>query len=180
MPKVKGTDIVSLRKLFENRGEALEKQFLSHLSESLETIYIIATVHSWLPVEIVGILYQKASLILYSEDENPLRRLGQEMSKHSYSTIYKLFLRIPTVPFLMNVGARIWRTYYDKGGFRIEKKGPKELMIAVLDFSEWPEPMRIAAEGHYITLLEYTGVKNIRIVETNSHPECWTWRVTWE
>jgi hypothetical protein len=102
------------------------------------------------------------------------------MAELSYSGIYKIFLRIPTIEFIFKRAARIWKTYFEKGDASIETVSAKCVDLVVANFPELPKPMRELANGHYLVLLQATGAKHIRIEMLDQDPNAWRWRVSWD
>jgi hypothetical protein len=180
MAKVKGTDVVSLRKVFKKLDSSIEAEFLAQLSLPVETIYTITTVHSWIPGELLCEIYQAAASVLYPNEDFALRKLGQVICQYSYSSIYKLFLRIPTVPFVLNSAARIWRTYNDEGSLRIERTSSTGILLSVVQYSSWFMVLQDVAEGHFVVLMQFAGAKNVQLLKQPSSPDCWQWQIIWE
>lgn len=178
--KIKGTDIVALRKIFTDQGAAAEKAFLDSLAPELRDLYQ-ATLHStWSPVDLQTRLYEQAALTLYREADDRMYRLGRAMADRSYSGVYKFFLKIPSVEMVIGTAAKVWGTYFDTGQASVEKSADKEIFFVVKHYPELPAPMREVIGGNISSIMEYAGAKNVRVEHLHDHPLDWRWRVKWE
>lgn len=180
MAHIKATDISSIHKLFQERGSATEKLFLEQLSPDLLELYRAAVPGAWVAVERQNALYEKAMKVLFPVDNVPGRSLGRAMAHHSYGSIYKLFLQIPTIQFIIRQAARIWKTYFDKGQAAVENEGPNNCDFIVRDFPELPHTIRETVAGHIIALLEMVKRHNIQVYHLDADPSRWVWRITWK
>lgn len=180
MSRTKGTDVVALREVFKLQGAAVENAFLAKLPDRLRDLYrqIVAT--SWSEVADQMAIYQAAAEILFPGETNRMVRLGMLLAERSFTGIYKVFLRIPTIEFILGRAARIWNSYYDKGDATVVKVSAKCAELIVQNFPDLPRPMREVANGHYEVLLKMTGARNVRISLNEDDPSTWRWRISWD
>jgi len=180
MSKTKGTDVMALRGLVQEKGPAAENALSELLGPRLEKIYkhILAT--SWTEIDDQAAIYQAAAQVLFPGCDDCLTKLGAALAEKSYSGIYKIFFRLPTVEYIFSRGALIWNTYYERGEASIEPISEKCFEMVVRNFPELPRSMREVAIGHYTVILKLTGAKNIRIDMNESDPLAWRWRASWE
>ncbi len=179
MPKTKNTDLHSLRKIFQERGPEQEELFLALLTPELLKQYRTTIPADWTPIENQTALYDAAGKVLFPGDPQAARRLGHLMASRSYSGIYKFFLQIPTVQFLIKQAAKIWRTFYDTGEAFVENAEEGYCELKVRDFPELTPTLREVAAGHLTALLEmvHKKIEGITLDETN--PKCWVWFIRW-
>lgn len=176
----KGADVIALRKLLEERGAAAEKAFASKLTPELLEVYhgIIAT--SWTPVEQQMAVYQAAAQVLFPGQEEPMAHLGHALARKTFSGLYRIFFRIPSVAFIMQRVAVVWRSYYNQGEALVENIRPKSVDFVVRNFPQLPQPMLEVAKGHCRCILEMTGAKMVEVELNARDPQAWRWRLSWQ
>ncbi|MCD4814020.1 hypothetical protein K8S19_10070 [bacterium] len=180
MPNTKGTDVVTLKKILKNRGEETYRDFLKKLDEETTEAFLKIITTTWTPIHLQAKIYEVAAATLFPGHNRGILQLHRELAKSSYSSIYKIFLRIPTIPFIARRAAAVWRSYYDTGNASVENIENKSLDFIVRAFPQLPFTLREAANAHIAVLVEATGAKNVRVVHHDSDPQQWTWKITWE
>ncbi len=180
MAKQKGTNIVTLRKLFQEKGETWEQPFLSKLTPELERIYKTAFATTMTPVEKQTQLYVAAAETLFPRDADPLYQLGLELANRSYTGIYRLFLKIPTPSYVISKAAAIWGTYYDQGSGALENIKKNGVDFILKDIPELPLPALHYIAGHAVQLLQMAGAKNVTVEIDSSQSNCWRWKLAWQ
>lgn len=178
MVHTKGTDMVALRKIICEFNQ--ESILFEKLSVELQKTYkaIIAT--TWTPIDIQMEIYQNAAAVLFPNSQNAMEDLGSALARKTFSGIYKVFLRIPTLEFIMNRVAMVWKSYYTKGEAVIENCQNEQVDFVVRNFAELPLPMCYVASGHCRSIVEMTGRKNVKVVLKKNNPESWRWVITWK
>jgi hypothetical protein len=180
MPKIKGTDITVLRKLIQKQGDNYEKCFLELLEPQLLNLYKNTLSTTWVTEELHTQLYEVAADFLLPEHPEKMVELAKTVAKDSYQGIYRFFLRIPTVPFLVKKAANIWYTYHDTGKAGASKIEKKKVQFFVKDFPDLPRGMRLLTNGHILALLELAGFKQVSVTNDDSDPTNWKWYISWE
>lgn len=179
MSKIKGTDVVALRVLLKEKGAAAEEAFQGLLTSELKRLYLDTMAFTWNSVDLQTRLYEAAVEILFPGDPDGLCRLGREMARRSYSTIYKILLRLPSLQFVMNQAAKMWVAYFEQGVGSIIDAGEKTATFVVSGYPELPRSMRQVVRGNITAITELTGIKNVRIRHDESDPKAWKWIVQW-
>ena len=180
MPKIKGSDVVALKKLFSKSGGDVESKFLSTLSEDDAKAYKTIVATTWTEVEVQARLYEAAGKTLFPGDPNAVVKLHQKLAEQSYSGIYSAFLAIPKASFVFKRAASVWTTYYDKGVASIENITDSSMDFVVRGFPELPKALRDATTGHISVLLGKTGLKNLQVRHASTNPQQWVWNTTWK
>ena len=180
MAKTKGTDVAALRHLLEEAGPDKLKAFFERLDAEARECFHRITPSSWTPVEEQLAFYEHAAAVLFPGHPEPLRQLGRAMAEKTFRGIYKIFLRLPTVTFIMSRAAQVWRSYYDQGEAEVEQTGEGEGIFRVRGFPGLPRRMREVICGHMSVLLEATGAKNVRMQIEDGDPNAWRWVIRWE
>lgn len=180
MAKQKGTNIVSLRKLFREKGIEDEKHLLAKLNPELTRIYQTAMATTMTDVEKQTQVYEVAAQVLFPQKNNKMHELGLLLADRSYNGIYRLFLRIPKPSFVISKAAQIYATYYDKGAGGVEGLTDHNVDFILKDIPELPKPAVEYIGGHAVKLLELAGAKNVQLRVDASNSSCWRWILKWD
>jgi hypothetical protein len=179
MANVRGTSISTLRKILQTAGPDSERVFLASLTPDLLDLYKHALHATWTPIEKQIRLYLAAAKVLFPGRPQPLHWLGRELADKIYSGIFRIFLRIPSVSFVLSKHAQIWAMYFDQGEARTENVTRRGGDMVVAGFASLPREMREIVGGHISVLLERAGAAEVRVVLDDADPEAWRWKVTW-
>lgn len=179
MAEIKGTDIVLLRELLSERGGRVEDALLAQLSEEEKHTYLHTMPISWSDLEIQARICQIAAKVLYPEAKNSVFELHYELAKRTYTGIYRVFLAVPSLQFIVKRAASIWRTYYTSGEALVENITDSSLDFVVVNFPELPDELRESASAHLTFLAEKAGKKGIAVKRDDKNPQKWVWHVNW-
>jgi hypothetical protein len=180
MAKTKGTDVAALREVLHQRGPEVEAAVLKRMDPAARALYEKALAFDWSPVDLQMQVYLAAARHLFPDSPQPMAELGRLLANKAYGGIYKVFLRIPTVKYVMNRTAQLWSTYYDTGQATVENVTDTGLDVVVRGFPDLPAPMREMAGGHMGVLLELTGAKGGRVTVDDHDPAEWHWQLRWD
>lgn len=180
MARIKGTDTVMLRKFVRNKGSQFEEKIIAKLSNEAKETYLNTISISWLPVEIHSEIYQAAADVLYPNEENRAYELGLEIARQTYSGLYKIFLTIPSLQFIVKRAASLWKTYYNVGKATVDNVTSSTLDFIVTEFPSWPRVMRDATNAHITYLAQTAGKKEINIRRVDSNRDKWVWHISWK
>jgi hypothetical protein len=160
-------------------GADVEARVVAKLSSDVLGAYRRTVASSWTPVELQAAFYEAAASELLPDRPNAVELLFVEAARRSYSTVYRVFLSIPSIPFLVSQSARLWRTYYDTGiaSAEVVKKGHTRFYVS--HFSGLPRVLRSAIAGHIRFLVENTGAEMVAVLIDEKNPARWTWDITY-
>ena len=114
-------------------------------------------------------------------NEATVRRFGEINAEHDLKGVYKLFLRVSSVPFVIKQTARMWNTYHDTGeAFVLKGENAKEASLVIKNYPDLPKPIRESSAGYIVGALRLTGAKNVQVVHDESDPMAWTWTARWD
>jgi hypothetical protein len=179
MPHIKGTDVSSLRTLLHEKGPDAEQRFLESLPPPLRQLYVETTPLTWNPVEAQAELYERAAAFLYPGRPGAIVEMHRALARTSYSSVYRAFVRIPTVEFIAGRAAAVWHKYYDTGDASIENATKTSLDFVLRQFPGLPRALREATTGHLLTMLEMTRARDPQVASPADTPQAWVWHVTW-
>lgn len=179
MAMVKATDLSSLRKILRRRGAVAEAQFLAELPLELGTYYRQTPEFSFVPVEDHDRFFAAAARVLFPRDRHRDELLGRAMAEVTYSGVYRLFLSIPTVDYVIERAAAVWGTYYDTGQATVENRQDRRAELVVRDFPDMPAALRHGTTGHVAVLIERTGAERVKVRHKERDPTAWRWIARW-
>lgn len=180
MANVKATDIVIIREMLKEKGDEDINALASALKP--ETFKILKTTLSvnWVPLEIEAEILQEASKLFFPNDLRPLFKLGHKVAGKQFTGIYKLFLRIPSVGFVIKNASATWNTMNDKGTVRVDGLTSNGGMLVLSDLPELTPVQREYICGVLSCILELTGVKNVKVDKVENNPNEWKWKISWQ
>jgi hypothetical protein len=179
MANVKGTDVLTIRRLLAEAGPEVEARVLAKVSSDVVGAYRRTVASTWTAVELQAAFYEAAADALFPGQHDPVELLFIEVARRSYSNVYRFFLSIPSIPFLVAQAARLWRTYYDTGTASAEFVAKGKARFKVSHFSALPRVLRSAITGHIRFLVENTGAKAVSIAVDESNPVHWIWEISY-
>jgi hypothetical protein len=180
MVSIKNTDIAGLRDILRGHGAAAEAAVMARLSPASRQLFESALAFQWSPLERQMEIFEAAGELLFPGSEDRAFRLGRLLAERAYGGVYKAFLRIPSVRFVMGRAAQVWSSYYDGGEAVVENVGENGCELVVRGFPDFPATMREQLRGHVSILLERTGVKRYSVTHLDADREAWRWVITWE
>jgi len=180
MANVKGADFGSLRKLMKLLGKAREDELVAALAPEHQQLFKRGMASDWTPVERHAEFISAVAEALYPNQALSVESLGRELARHSFSGVYRLFLRIPSVHFIIGKAASVWATYYDTGVARVENVAPGQGDFVVREFSDLPQALRRTTTGHVQMLLEMAGARKPHVRLQDEDPTAWRWCASWQ
>lgn len=118
MAQVKGSAITSRIRFVRERGgsEQVWKEVKDRLSEGARLRIDQGVLpHSWVPFSLFVELNEAADEVLGAGDLALCREMGAHGARVNLPTIYRIFLRFGSVPFILRKAARLWEVHYDSG-----------------------------------------------------------------
>ncbi|NTV52605.1 MAG: hypothetical protein HGA76_06295 [Candidatus Firestonebacteria bacterium] len=182
MSECKGSNLVFIRKIVQAAGPEKTEALLTKLSSEEKSAFQSALPSAWVSTVLVSRLFEIAADILFPGDSQGLRLLGRELARDQFrSGIYRAFLRLSTVAFVISQVATIWQIYHRQGRATCTwEKNEKKCDIVVVDYPEFPAAFQEEVAGFLWGMAELTGVKNIRILRDSANPQAWKWTILWE
>ncbi|MBN1594839.1 hypothetical protein JW933_02830 [candidate division FCPU426 bacterium] len=181
MGRSKGVGVVELKKIFSQKGRALEETLISRLDEDSARIYRFSVEASWIPLEVMASIYETAAGVLYPDEQDGLFKIGEAQAKNQLTGIYRIIMKIINVPYLIEKTAKLWKLYYDQGEAHTEKQESTNLAVMVVTgFPELPFPNRETTRGYVAGAIGLTGGKNVKVTGDYTNPLNWRWLMEWQ
>jgi hypothetical protein len=126
-------------------------------------------------------IYAAAAATLFPGDAKGVWAIGRQMARDNLTGIYKILLRLTTVPFIIDQTAKLWHTYPEHGSARAEKvPGEKRGRLVVTEFPGFTACMREMLSGYVTGTLELTGARDVRVTHDDRNRAAWVWEIRWE
>lgn len=171
-----------MRTLIQDQGPEFVRRFKEKLHpkerERLDTSMPV----SWIDLKDIpdqGDLITVAAEMFFPGQPDGVQKVAAMLAKAGLNGIYKVFLMIPSVEFVVQRTAKLWHTYNDTGEATIENADGKSGVVVVRQFPDMPPLQRKYLEGFIIGVLELTRARNISIQRDESDPQAWKWHVRW-
>lgn len=176
----KGTGAVFMRSFIRATNPAIEERVLAKLSPEDADRYLKTLEFDWIPIGSITRIFEAAAPLLFPGHHEGLRLIGRAMAYDHLRGIYRIILRVTTVPFVISQTARLWSTYHRRGSARLERNEPQLVHFVVSDYPDLPERFRECLCGYIHGVMELCGARDIRIAKSNDNPSAWLWRVSWK
>ncbi len=179
METYKATFIDFVRQELAKHPGAAER-FLAQLSDEEQAKYRAVLPLSWLTPEFGSRLLEASAPILFPEAKDPVYELARRQARHDMNGIYRLLLKVATVPMVIERAAKVFATYHRRGTAEVKKvEGENRGTFLIHDYPELPRTIRVSVAGFTHGLLEMTGAKEIEVRIDESDPQHWRWAITW-
>lgn len=179
MANVKASDIVIIRDMLKEKGDRDINTLASALKpEVFKTLKSVLSVN-WVPLEVEADILQETAKLFFPNDPRPLFKLGYTVAGKQFTGIYKLFLRIPSVSFIIKNMSSTWNTMNDKGVVRVDGLSSNGGTFVIAGLPELTAIQREYICGVISCILELTGVKNVKVEKMHNNPYEWKWNISW-
>ena len=164
--KVKGSAVETLPLFIKEKfGEEGFQKWLEVLSpEAQETFRnrILAT--SWFPLkEILSEPTKKLCETLYGGDLKGAWECGRYSADYALKGVYKMFIKLGSVHFLIKKASTILPTYFDPSNIDIIEQEKNNAVLHITKFEDSDETIERRIAGWIERALEISGCKNIKV-----------------
>jgi hypothetical protein len=172
----KGTEVASVRSLVRAAGK--EDALVARLGPEEVEAYRDTLAVAWVPVDFVARLFELAAAELYVGEARPLRQLGRAIARDNLTGIYRVMLRIVSVPFAIERAAALWHTYNDTGAVKTERQGDR-LLMTVSKYPAFPETALEECAGYTEGLMLMCGARNIDVKTSRPRDDAFVFDCSW-
>lgn len=179
MANVKASDVVTVRGMAVEKGAETVQRITAALEPEVARLFQQTSATVWIPFAAEGAILQAAAGVFYPQDPRQLETLGREVARRDFTGIYKVFLSMATVAFIVKRAGLIFRTFYDGGDIRIENLASGRGSFVIVDLPDLTAVQRRYIGGFLTGLLELTQAKDVRVTRDEQDPRAWRWHLTW-
>jgi hypothetical protein len=180
MGNVKASDIVIIREMLKGKGDDYISTMATSLKPEVFKTFQTALTINWVPLEVEAEIIQEASKLFFPNDPRPIFKLGYTVAGKQFTGIYKFFLRIPSVGFIIKNATATFNTLMDKGTVRVDVLTSNSRMFVISDLPELTAVQREYICGVVSCILELGGAKNVKMDKLESNPNEWKWKIKWD
>lgn len=168
MSRVKGSAVTSrVRFIRERGGEDMLRAVRAALSESSRVQLERGVLpHAWVPFELFVELNVAADERLGRGDLLLCREMGRYGAKVNLPTLYRIFYRLGSLPFLLRQAARLWEVHYDSGRLDVDLR-PGEAALTITEFDTPHRSHCLSVLGWAEAAGELSGAKIIEAREVS-------------
>lgn len=183
--KSKGTRYATFRKLVKAKGEAFEKQFISMLNPVEQQRYTEAMAISWVDHDAYETdkgddCIAVAAKLFFPGQMNAIAKVGEMVAKENMSGLYKIFLLVPTVEYVVKRITQLWQAYNSAGEVTVDWVNPKYGKVIIRKYPGMSKLQRQYLTGYIKGVVELTRAKNVTVKLWEADPNAWTYHVKWE
>lgn len=102
------------------------------------------------------------------------------MAGKQFTGVYKFFLRIPSVSFIIKNVSSTFNTMNNKGSARVDELSSNGATFVISDLPELKPVQREYICGVISCILELTEVKNVKAIKLENNSQDWKWKINWE
>lgn len=179
MAKVKASGVMTIKKFLAARGADLEQRFQARLSPETRTLLQNSGAMSWIPFPAEAEVFEVASDLIFPDDPLRLRKLGREVSRDQFQGIYRIFMLVATVQYLVKRVSQLWDTIYNEGAARVENFTGHSGVLVVTGLPDQLPVQREYICGFLAGLIELTQAKSVRVTKDERDPQAWKWLMQW-
>ncbi len=177
---VKGTDLVIMKTLITQKGDPSLSVFSNSLTPETQAVFNSLMPTNWVSNKVATEIMEKTAKVFFPGQRDDLEQLGRICADRAFNGIYKAFLRITSLSFLLKRVPLVWNMYHSVGKAEItladEKTGATLVVKGAPDVSV--SNLRLVS-GFSMQALEMAGAKNISCQLNTQDPSNWQWVFRW-
>jgi hypothetical protein len=179
MPKLKGSAMSALLAVAKKQSPEIYNLWINTMPVEERERYLHLFDFKWYPLP----MDDNNGLVILGElvfPNDPLatRKIASLQFTEGLNSIYTLFLRIPSINFVIGKAVKIWQTYHDTGTFELNKIGEFTAVIILKHYENLPAYMQQVIWGSLEGITELLKKRAV-VTFDNRHPSCWKWTVTY-
>ena len=171
--QTKGNDIMTLRNMMRELEPEKQKIFLAAIGPEARKLFETSMAIQWIALDLEREILAAAAAVLYPKDPRGVRRLAKQIANRSFGTIYKIFLRLPSIAFLVKRSSSIWKLFYRQGQATVEDFSGNRGTLVVRAFPGLSAVHRQYLCGFFEAILETNGAKHVHVELDESDPDAW-------
>ena len=184
--EVKGAVLMSLKaQIPKKHGRAEYERWLGKLDPEVARIFRInVSASGWYSLQ--EYLVRPTEIycdMFYNGDEQGSWELGKMSAEYSLHGMYKLFMQLGSVSFILNRAMKILPTFYKPSALRVIEASGTSCIIRITEFPELNKLMEFRIAGWMEGALNIHGCRNVKIDIPASMPDGQNYtefHITWE
>ncbi len=184
-PQVKGTPLKSFlsfidQELTPEQRDRVFAKVPGDTAARLKAKQVLAT--EYVPVSLLNRITEEAALVKGEPPEAFARRAGRFGARDAVNTVMRFLLRVFTPDSLIQKGAAVWKSVYDRGELEAVREQGTRARVILHDFPS--EPVGCARVTGWIEeMIAMTNVRNISVRQVKCFSKgaaACEWEIAWE
>lgn len=179
MLKIKANDIVALRKILASdpkKEVTMLKSLAPHLKDCYQTILFT----DWVTQEEESAIFRAGSQLLFPDHPAQHELTRKEIAKIHMNGIYRVFIRIPSIYYLIKIAYQLWKLNFSHGRTELKRLSETMAELIIHDCPELDIYQRKGLCGYIEGLLEMAETKNPSVMLHDDTDAPWKWIITWD
>lgn len=172
MTKIKGTALKSIPLFIKDKfGEEGFKKWLEVLSPEAKEIYSEDILPgAWFPIQtvIVEPTHELAKMFYDGNIKDCAMDSGRFSADYALKGIYKIFVKVTSVHFLIKKGSSIFSTFFDTATIEIVEEQDKKMVSHIKNFPDINEIIEFRIMGWMEVGMKLGGCKTVDVSRTKS------------
>jgi len=174
----KGTNVVSVRRLIQAAG--LEDAVVAQLKPEDAELYRGALAVDWVSIEFIARLFEAAAPALFPREPRPIRQLGCTIARDNLTGVYRVMLRVVSIPFAIERAGNLWRTYNDTGEASVTRFGDEtRARMTVTGYEAFPEATLDETAGYIEGVALLCGASTADVQPLRPTADSFAFDVSW-
>ncbi|MEC7519163.1 MAG: hypothetical protein VYE22_04820 [Myxococcota bacterium] len=167
MGQVKGSAVTSrVRYIREHADEVVFREVKDRMRPAHRALLDAGVLpHAWVPFELFVDLNVSADAVLGRGDLGLCRDMGRFGATVTLPTLYRIFLRLGSVPFILRKASRLWNVHYDSGALDVDM-GDHEATLTIRGLDTPHRAHCLSVTGWAEGAGDLTGARVYRAEET--------------
>ena len=121
---------------------------------------------SWYPLGAFGRLLRAMDVTLGNGDLTLVTERGEWTATRDIRTIRRVFLKLVTIPWIIDKGAGLWPQFHDTGKWTVKQLGAEQAQAELADLGVVDDAICASIKGWIAGLAQLSGHKSIDIRHT--------------
>ncbi len=148
-------------------GADAKSTVLRHLGDDdRELLSGILLPISWYPLAPFGRLLHVMDAELGKGDLTLVTERGEWTATRDFHTLRKVFLKLVTIPWIIQKAATLWPQFHDTGRWEVRSLSPDHAVAELHDLGVVDEAICASIRGWIIGLAKLSGTKNVNVRQT--------------
>ena len=178
MRSTKGMNVVSVRRLLQAAG--YEDAVVAQLKPDDAELYRGTLAVAWVSIDFIARLFAAAAPALFPGEPRPIRQLGRTIARDNLTGVYRVMLRIVSIPFAIERAGSLWGTYNDTGNASITRFAAADrARMTVADYDAFPDATLEETAGYIEGVALLCGARTVDVQPQRPTANAFAFDVFW-
>jgi hypothetical protein len=182
--KVKGIDIVFIRKIINQSHPNIQTAFYAKLSPEENNIFMKTISLNWVDIWLTQYFFQLAAKTLYPDlpKQEALYKIGALQAEHDFNNItFKILFRLISTRTMLLQAPKLWQKFHNQGRvIATTDESTKTGVFYIVDYPDLPVDTLQVIHGYMHYVFNKPGIINLEMVLDKSNPNAWKYTFSWK